>query len=269
MAHSIKITGLLRFSVLTPTYYSERFDTLEETAAHLFSPERMELRFRIFEHLVLPGLLLQTDPDFDLVILSAESMPQQYKDRLAALLDEAPHFHLRFVGTGKHYPLLKEGYASVSNGKASHAVRFRLDDDDAVDLNYIARLRAVGMGLLGMAGPDVPHVIAFNRGFYVRFIEGADNEVFDTCEWAPLSTGTAVLGPADELQNPYTFNHRKLAMHLNTYSDISAPSFIRTIHGDNKSSPAQLGQTHKMRERHMARMLREKFATPLEVLRAL
>ena len=43
--------GLLRFSVLTPTYYSERFDTLEKIAEHIFSPERMALRFHLFENL--------------------------------------------------------------------------------------------------------------------------------------------------------------------------------------------------------------------------
>ncbi len=70
MADEIKIktVGLLRFSVLTPTYYAERFDTLEKTAAHLFSPERMELRFRIFENLCLPSLTRQSDRDFECVL---------------------------------------------------------------------------------------------------------------------------------------------------------------------------------------------------------
>ncbi|MEL6887005.1 MAG: glycosyltransferase [Pseudomonadota bacterium] len=265
----IKIVGLMRFSVLTPTYYSERFNTLEETAAHLYSDARMALRFRIFENLVLPTLLMQGDPDFDLVILSGEAMPQKHKDHLAGLLEEAPNIQLRFVGTDDHYPLLKEGYRSIPNGDATHAIRFRLDDDDAVDLNYVGRLRAVGEGLMRINDPDTPIAIAFNRGFYVRFRDGAKNEVFDSCERAPLSTGTAILGPADNMHTPYGYNHRKFAQHYNTYSDISVPAFIRTIHGDNKSSPAQLGITHKMRHRVIARQVRHYFGTTLDVLQAL
>lgn len=263
-----RIVGLMRFSVLTPTYYSERFPTLEETAAHLYSDERMALRFHIFENLVLPTLLEQTDPDFDLVILSGEAMPDVHKDHLTGLLAEAPNIDVRFVGTDDHYPLLKEGYRSVDLEDATHAIRFRLDDDDAVDLDYIKRLRATGAGLLAMNDPATPGVIAFNRGFYVRFREGK-NEVFDTCERAPLSTGTAVLAPADQMHTPYAYNHRKLAQHYNVYSDISVPAFIRTIHGDNKSNPAQLGITHRMKPRVIARQVRRHFGTTMDVLEAL
>jgi putative rhamnosyltransferase len=266
---NIRTIGLLRFSVLTPTYYSERFDTLEATAAHLYSKARMDLRFRIFEHLVLPTLLMQSDPDFDLVVLSGEAMPDRYKVRLSALIDQAPNFHLRFVGTDKHYPLLKQGYASVPAGDATHLIKFRLDDDDAVDLGFVARLKSISAGLHAMQDSDTPHVIAFNRGFYVRFRSGEEHEIFDACERAPLSTGTAVLAPVTDDRNPYTYNHRKLPQFYNTYSDISVPSFIRTIHGDNKSDPAQMGVTHRMRPKAINRQLGLHFNTSMDVLRAL
>ena len=88
MSLTTKIIGVMRFSVLSPTYFSERFENLAMTAAHIYSAERMALRFHIFEHLVLPSLLAQTDPDFHLVILSGEAMPDEYKASLAELLKE-------------------------------------------------------------------------------------------------------------------------------------------------------------------------------------
>ena len=267
-AQAAKVIGVMRFSVLTPTYFSERFDSLDKIADHIFNPERMALRFHIFESLVLPSLITQTDRDFDLVVLTAERMPAEYKDRLASLIAAVPNLHLREVGTDNHYQLLKDGYDSIPLDGASHRLMFRLDDDDALDRNYVRRLKKVASVLKGMHRREVLHVISFNRGFYVRMQEGG-NEVFDSCERAPLSAGTALLASAKYPRNPYRYNHRQLAQYYNSYSDITVPSFIRTIHGDNKSNPAQMGLTHQMRPKTMAAELIKHFGIDLDVLRQL
>lgn len=269
MARKIKIIGLLRFSVLTPTYYSERFDTLEETAAHLFSPERMALRFGLFENLTLPSLMAQTDTGFDLVVLTAQDMPQEYMDRLQSLVADLPHVHLRAVGTDKHYQLIKEGYDSIPKEDATHRVLFRLDDDDAVDLNYIRRLRRTATALHGVRPASVPQIISFNRGFYVRINPEGENEIFDAVERSPLSTGTALLAPVSYARNPYRYNHRQLAQHYTAYSDIGTPGFIRTIHGDNKSNVTQMGLTRQMKPATMRRQLEAHFGLDLSDLKAL
>lgn len=268
MTFSTRMIGLLRFSVLTPTYYSERFKTLEETAAHIFSTERMELRFRLFENLCLPSLVRQSDQGFDCVVLTAESMPSIHLDRLKGLLDPIPNIHLRTVGTDKHYQLLKAGYNSLETPDCTHRILFRLDDDDAVDLDFVKRAKHLAQGMLELQDTGAPFVMAFNRGFYVRCIEG-ENEVFDACERAPLSTGTALVAPVDYPRNPYRYNHRALAQHYTTVSDISVPGFIRTIHGDNKSSPTQMGLTHKMKPPRLRRSLQRYFGVDLDMLKTL
>jgi hypothetical protein len=266
--NELKIVGVMRFSVLTPTYNSETFGSLEEIAAHLFSPERMALRFRLFEHLVLPALMAQSDPGFDLVVLTAESLPRDHLARLTTALEDLPNVHLRAVGPDKHYQLIKEAYDSVDTGAATHRVMFRLDDDDAVDLDYIRRLRRTARGLLRLQPPDVPQVISFNRGVYLRLREGG-NEVFDACERAPLSTGTALLAPVAYHRNPYRYNHRQLPQYYNTYSDITTPAFIRTIHGDNKSTPTQMGLTHSMGPEALDQMVDTHFGLSLAELEAI
>ena len=269
MAFKIKIIGLLRFSVLTPTYYSERFPSLDDIAAHIYSPERMALRFHLFENLCLPSLAHQTDNGFDCIVLTGERMPDPFKERLSALLAPYPHIRMRTVGTENHYALLKDGYNSIDLGDASHKALFRLDDDDAVDLNFIARTRTRAQGLLSLQDPKTPTIIAYNRGFYVRRVDGEENEVFDATERAPLSTGTTLLAPVDYHRNPYRYNHRALAQHYTTYSDISVPAFIRTIHGDNKSTPTQMGQTHKMAPPRINKALMKNFGHSLAEMKAL
>lgn len=268
MTPIFKTIGLLRFSVLTPTYYSEKFDTLEATAAHLFSEERMALRFHLFENLCLPSLIRQSDPDFQMLILTAESLPALYRDRLEALLAPYDNITLRPVDTSNHYPLLRKAYNSVATENATHRIMFRLDDDDAVDLNFIKRTKHLARGLFHFHDNPPPTILAYNRGYYVQFQDG-DNDVFDACERAPLSTGVTLVAPLSHGTIPYRFVHRKFAQHYNTYSDISAPGFIRTIHGDNKSNPSIFGLSRKMEEPAMAEELQTHFGTSIDALKAL
>ena len=268
MTHRIKTIGLLRFSVLTPTYYHQTFKTLDKIAAHIFDPERLALRFHIFENLCLPSLVRQTDPDFDAVVLTAESLPAEAMERLQDMLDPLPNIHLRAVGTDNHYQLIKGGYDAHTPEDCTHRIMFRLDDDDAVDLDFVARTKARAAGLMAMQNPDEPTIIAYNRGFYVSRSEDG-NEVFDAVERAPLSTGTALVAPVMHATNPYRYVHRKFAQHYSTYSDISVPAFVRTIHGDNKSTPTQMGITHKMRPKHIDAALQSGFGTNLRKLKRL
>ena len=264
----LQIVGLVRFSVLTPTYYSERFATLEDTAAHLFSAERMELRFHIFENLCLRSLIKQHDQDFDVVILTAKSMPRPYLERLQDLLRPHPNLHCRPVGTQNHYRLLRKAYESVPTRGGSHRVLFRLDDDDALDMDYVARTRRFAQTLLTLQPEDSAFVIAHNRGFYLRATpEGP--EVFDATEQTPLSVGTALVAPIDHSANPYRFNHRKLARHYSLYSDISVPGYIRTIHGDNKSTPFQNGLVRQMDDIAIDQSLQHHFDLTLDELKDL
>lgn len=268
MTQSMNMVGLVRFSVLTPTYYSERFSNLKQTARHLFDPDRMELRFSIFEQLCLPSLVRQTDNNFDLVVLTAKAMPEVYLNRLRDLLAPHDNIHLRPVGTRNHYRLLKQGYDSVPSNDASHRILFRLDDDDAVDLDFVRRTRSLASGLLPLQPAGSSFVIAHNRGFYLRATpEGP--EVFDAIEQAPLSAGTALVTPVGSGANPYKFNHRKLARHFNLYSDMQVPAYIRTIHGDNKSEPAQTGITRSMIPEEIDASLQLHFGQSLAGLKAL
>lgn len=268
MGWSFKTIGLVRFSVLTPTYYAERFSTLEETAAHIFSPARMELRFRLFERLCLPSLVNQSDAQFDMVVLTAESMPAQYLARLAELLDPYPNIHCRPVGTDNHYRLLQAGYGAIPVEDVSHRILFRLDDDDALDRNFVRRTKRLVRGLARFQSDKIPFVVAQNRGFYLR-CTGGPPELFDSVERAPLSTGTVLVAPVGHPHNPYRFNHRKLAQHYNLYSDISVPAFLRTIHGDNKSNPAQMGITHTLEESDIAPLLQTHFGMSLDQVKGL
>ncbi|WP_424980171.1 glycosyltransferase [Leisingera sp. S232] len=241
----LRMIGLVRFSVLSTEFFDEDFQSLQEKADHLYAPERMELRFRLFENLCLRSLTQQSDSSFRLIVLTSSEMPERYLERLLDLTEPFRNVYCHGVAPGPHYKQIKEGYGMVQLRRASHRAFFRLDDDDAMDRDFVKRTKELARGLIPLQGQDqTPFAIAHNRGFYLEKT-AAGPEVYDTCEWAPLSTGLSVVAPVSASINPYSYNHRKFAQHINTYSDISVPSFLRSIHGDNMSNPAKMGNTRK------------------------
>ncbi|MCW1955916.1 MAG: putative rhamnosyl transferase [Roseobacter sp.] len=269
MSEDFQVIGVVRFSVLTTDFSLHAHDSHEALAEKLFAPARMALRLRLFEKLCLPSLVRQSDQGFRLVVLTAQALPRDIRARLEALV--APHDNITIYAPPpeQHYQMIKKAYALGNDDAARYRLAFRLDDDDALALDYVARLKALARGLLPLGG-DRPQVIAFNRGFYVDMTEPKGRaRVFDTVERAPLSCGTALLAPASYTRNPYRYNHRALAQHYTVYSDISAPCFLRTIHGDNHSHPAKLGIVGKMRPEAVANDVQRYFGLDIDMLGAL
>ena len=261
--------GVLRFSVLTTDFITQKLVSFEHIRANIFRPDRLELRFRLFEALCLPSLARQSDGDFQFTVLTSAEMPGAFLDRLRDITAPYPHIHVMAAPVAGHYQLIKQAYAGMGGDGASHRLSFRLDDDDALDLDYIARLKRHGAALIGLSGAELPTAIAYNRGFYVELTEGGDNPLIDAVERAPLSVGTALMHRAEEPLNPYRYNHRAFAQHYNLWSDISVPGFLRTIHSDNVSTPAKQGISGKMRPRMVEKQIRRHFGVDPAMLRAL
>ncbi len=262
--------GVIRFSMLTPTFYAGRYPDLEAAARDLFAPERLDLRLHLFEHLCLPSLLRQGDPDFHLVVATAERLPDPYLSRLQDLLAPHANMHLCRYGIDNHYQLLKRAYAEVPRAGESHRILFRLDDDDALDGDFVARTRRLAAGLLPLqASAETPFAIAYNRGLYLVKSRKGPAEVVDSCERAPLSAGTVLVRPAAGGGNPYRYNHRKFAQHYPLFSDISVPAFLRTVHWDNHSNPAMMGLTGQQEAAEIDADLLRHFGWTLADLKAL
>ncbi len=265
MTVNLQVLGLIRFSLLSPTFYSRQFATIEDTAAYLFDTDRLELRLRLFADLCLRSLVRQSDPDFQLVVVTSKRLPKPFMTRLQDLLDPHPNIHLRAYAPNNHFRLLQRGYDSISTGAATHQALFRLDDDDGLDLDFIQRTRRLAHGLIPLQSDDAPFALSGNRGFYaVR--DGEDVSVYDAIEPTPLSTGTTVVCQVGKKANPYRYNHRKFGQHYNMFSDISVPTFVRTNHGDNKSSVVQLGKQSQLEPEQIRAQLLTHFDLTPEAL---
>ena len=152
----MQVIGLCRFSYPAIGGFQVDHPTLEERIAYLYSPARMEERFATFETITLPPLRAQTDPDFTFLVVIGDSLPDHYRQRLDALLADVPQAIVAAYPPKRHRKIMQDAINEVRAFDGEHCLQFRMDDDDAVGVRYVERLREDETALYhGRAGADV------------------------------------------------------------------------------------------------------------------
>ncbi|MCG6902114.1 MAG: putative rhamnosyl transferase [Rhodobacter sp.] len=257
-----QVVGLIRFSFATIGSFYPGFDTIEDMEAFLFDADRLKRRFRLFESYCLPSLANQTDPDFCVILLVGANMPGPWKTRLRELTASIAAVRIVEARPQHHYAGIKRTLNAHPSDGFTHRTTFRLDDDDAVDNDFVARLKRLAPLAARVGGAQHATVIAHNLGFYLELRED-QTLVYPTCERTPLSVGAALIAPAPYLENIYKVDHRQLPQYFNTYCDTRHYSYVRTIHPDNKANPHRTGLKLEMPNAEIDAILRQNFGRKL------
>lgn len=266
--YSNRIVGLVRFSYAGLSGFGSGPEDPQARAAQLFDPARLARRFQLFEALTLPSLLAQEDAGFETVFLTSDALPAEARARLEAGAAQLPGARVLALPPMHHYPATQAAFDTVIGRGESHLVSFRLDDDDAIDRGYVARLRRQAEGLQRVADPGRPFVIGCNRGFFLEI--GAEaNRLYDVVEKLPLGIGLAMVAPVAGRENIFRRNHRLLPQFFTTFTDAETPAFLRTVHTDNDSAPHASGVKEKMGPEAIARAVAAHFPFTAEELLAL
>ncbi len=263
-----QIVGLIRFSLVTTGDFYPGFDSVDAMQGFLFDEARLERRFRLFEAICLPSLIGQTDKDFTVIFLVAKDLPKPWRKRLDKLLAPLPFVQVVERPPMNHYPAIREAFDEVASTGFTHRTTFRLDDDDAVSLDYIAMLRRLAAKLHPIPEQDEPIGIAFNKGLYLTYSKQG-TEYHKASERTPLSIGTALLAPVDFSKNIYAYNHRALGQYHDTWMDQSEFVYLRSLHRDNKSNPHFSGSRDLLEDKRAASILRQKFGLDFDALNRL
>lgn len=124
--------GLIRYSQKITFGINEK-DIFEETY--------FEYRYKIFIEVTLKSFEDQTDKNFLLVIIHSESMPQKYQERFLSLELKYPFLKNYFLADKaeslRH--LLKQT-KNLIDFKNRIGITFRIDNDDAVPIDFIETL---------------------------------------------------------------------------------------------------------------------------------
>jgi hypothetical protein len=269
MADSVQMLGLCRFSYLAESDgFQTKHESIEARRAALFAPERLATRLFFLEHLLVPALRAQTDPDFTLVVLTAEDLPSGALARLSQVL--APLAQARIVQRppGQHRAVCSEVLKQARSPEARAVAEFRLDDDDAVAVDFVEQTRAAFEEISGLweragwrAGLD------FCKGFAMA---AGDEGIEATPVLAPWwSPATVVFLRTGAPRTVMDFAHHRIWHQMPGLSLQAAPMFLRGFHSGNDSS-ADLRRTMpvQMEPSEIEELLSERFALDLAALQA-
>ena len=260
-----EIAGVVRFSYPAKTGYAISTDDEAALEAVLYEPGRLDRRFRLFERLTVPSLVSQTDADFRTILLVGHRMPDAALSRLETAIRPLRGAMILPLPALNHYDATRQAFTAAGSPGMTHLTGFRLDDDDALDRGFIARLRLVVDGLLASLAPERGIVVGHNRGLFLH-LSTAEPQIYEVVEKLPIGIGLSMTVKAGTNENIFRRNHRLLPQYYSTFTDAVTPSFIRTIHSDNDSEPYASGQVNRLGERTIRRILDQHFPFTLNHL---
>ena len=233
-ATNMQVVVQTRFSYLGQSGW--RSDASRQ-AEELFDAERLNRRFALFEHITLPSLANQSDGDFRLIILSAKQMPDVFRQRLVEMVTD----HL-----GDARATIKFAWPGHASKKLAMAINSALplqepiievvlDDDDALATAYVENLRA------GVALHTEP-LLARHHYAFVTFPRGLsmfvdDGKIALQNRVVPFTNlGLAMVAAPGLGKNIFAVSHKRIGeRHPHVVIDSGAPTYVRSVHGDNDS----------------------------------
>ncbi|MBY6091428.1 glycosyltransferase [Maritimibacter alkaliphilus] len=238
----VQMLGLCRFSYPTALDGFERTEGDAATnAARLYAPERLDLRLWFFEHVTLPAIRAQSDPDFTIALLAGEGLPQPYRGRLEALVADIPQVKAQFPPEGqKHRAVCKAVLTALRDPEARAVGEFTLDDDDAVAVDFVASAKRHFAAMKDIWREENRAALDYNAGLVLRAgAGGLEAEPVNRQQWAPA---LAIFSRPSSTRSLQDFNHRRVWSRIPTLTLPGPVMFLRGAHGGNDSSVARPGE---------------------------
>jgi Putative rhamnosyl transferase len=259
----IQALGLCRFSYLGEGGFQVEHDSLADRRVLLYDPVRMNLRFLWFENICLPGWANQTDHDFKLIVMTGTDFPAVWLDRLCAATAGIPQIVIEQVDPGPHRDMCRSLMTKHRDPSADVIAEFRHDDDDAIAVDYVARLRSDFLSKLRPLYQSQPLLsVDYSRGFTLAAAEGSVALLPQMSH--NLGVALTIYMPPDHPKSVMDYGHHRLANFMPGVYFQDTAMFIRGKHGSNDSGTGlKVGYPWHMNEVHRGRILRRRFAVDL------
>ncbi|WP_298858284.1 putative rhamnosyl transferase [uncultured Sulfitobacter sp.] len=161
----MKTVGICRFSYQGKGGFKLGIDDPPALAAFLYDEARMEERFRLFEAITLPCIAAQTDPDFTFLIVTGNWFPKHYLERLKTLTARISQCVIRQYPPRPHRKIMAKAVNDWRGAPDSTCLQFRLDDDDAMALNFVERFKQTAHDLSAITAQHSSVAVDFNQGY--------------------------------------------------------------------------------------------------------
>jgi len=271
MTVDVKLVGLCRWSYpAEPGAFAEaEGETLESLRKRLYAPERLAKRLLFLREIVVPCLKAQTDPDFTLVMLMGDQLPEPVRAEVLQIIAPVPQIKPVFREEGlPHQEVCRQLMLAERDDTLRAAAEFRLDDDDAVGVDFIERVRDFFPKVRGIYRNGGKLVLDFNRGFILSVDEdGVQLRQVITRNWTP---GQVLFIRPQSDKCLFDFAHAQMWRRIPTMSFPRAQMFLRGAHAENDS---QIGvrkfneEMLRVTASELPEMMRARFNLDLERLR--
>ncbi|MFT7595467.1 MAG: hypothetical protein ACI8R4_002796 [Paracoccaceae bacterium] len=221
----MQVIGICRFSYPGIGGFQVEHETLEQRIDYLYAPARLEDRFRTFETITLPPLRAQTDPDFTLLIVAGDTLPEPWASRLMDLVADMPQVIVQAHAPGPHRQVMQKAINSVRRFDDQPCLQFRMDDDDAVACVYVERLREAAAELRGLSRKHREIAIDFNQGYIAQ--PGPDGVRAAPTQVIYTTAALALMFQPEVKQSVMNFAHAKVARNMPTLSFTGQDMLIR------------------------------------------
>ncbi|MGB3280241.1 MAG: glycosyltransferase [Pseudorhodobacter sp.] len=259
----IQVLGICRFSLLVEKGFQAMGpQDLDARREKLYDPQRLAQRFVWFEHVFLPALRDQTDPDFRMVILTGEDFPRDALARLKALIAPLPQMVLDQRPAGSHRAMMRDVIRDHIDPSADVVAQFRLDDDDAVGVTYVERIRSDFLLTDKIYAEAGMMAINYPKGFVLHH-EGQSvrGEPWMSHYWG---CGLTLYFPPDHDKCVFDYTHFLVPGRMHSVSFANPPMYVRGWHGGNDSAELGANRGHQLAEHRVPVSLRHNFSIDLE-----
>ncbi len=229
----MQVIGLCRFSYPAIGGFQVEHDSIEERIAFLYDPTRMEERFNLFETVTLPALRAQSDPDFTFVVLIGDNLPAAYEIRLRDLCAGIAQVTIRAEAPTQHRPLVRRVFNEARHDMGDACLQFRLDDDDAIALDFVESLRKTARTSAPLLEQHPYFAFDFNNGFLLS----AETDGVKIAEVIRpyFTAGLAVHIAAGRSKSVMNFSHHRIYTRMPTLTLNTRAMYVRTHNAFNDS----------------------------------
>ena len=262
----MRVVGICRFSYPAVGGFKRMHDSIEAREAYLYHPDRLTLRFRHFEMLTLPSIAGQLDRRFTFLVVTGERLPQPWRDRLHDLCAPVPQIKIVTPRPKRHRTAMQEVIQAELGGTTDISLQFRLDDDDAVDVSFVRRIRRTARLSRRLSAEWRNLAIEFSNGYSVMLTP--DGIRAEKIQGQFYSCGLAVTFRPGDTRTVMNFPHHKLHHRMPTLINPLPEMYLRALHVDNDSRAATNQSTLQPLDAAQRSLFRQRFNVDEDAVRA-
>ena len=264
----VQVLGLTRFSVPSAGAFQVEHESIAARRAYLYDPGRLAMRFAWFETVTLPGIAAQKDQGFRLIVLMGEDFPEPWRTRMLGHVGRLPQLVARFAPPEHHRKVCADAIAAEIDPAAEVVLQFRLDDDDAVAVDFTRRLRRDWRKLRAFhADRDVPLVIDYAKGINLFARPGGEVEIVPRLE-PFVGVGFAIATRPGDGHHILDYMHHVVWQSLPAVTMPDEIMWLRGAHGGTDSGAPGRQPLFRADEAELRQALRKRFRIDLPALKA-